>query len=88
MRTLFNQIALFNRHFILKQTNQNSKTILFDRILTPIIKQSNQIHTTSRQNAIPPLIWLIIAKPITKLAAILTGRYTHFFKMTLFWPFL
>lgn len=31
------------------------------------------IHTSNRSNAIPPLIWLI-AKPITKLAAIITGR--------------
>jgi hypothetical protein len=30
--------------------------------------------TTSKANAIPPLVWLI-AKPVTKLGAIIAGRY-------------
>lgn len=33
-------------------------------------------HTSSRHQALPPLIWALFAKPIAKLAAILTGRYS------------
>ena len=42
------------------------------------LKQINQVQqrtfaTTSTKNAIPPLVWLI-AKPLTKLGAIIAGR--------------
>lgn len=33
-------------------------------------------HTSSRHQALPPLLWAILAKPVAKLAAILTGRYS------------
>ncbi len=39
-----------------------------------IYNQQTSFSTTTKTNAIPPLIWLF-AKPITKLGAIVAGRY-------------
>lgn len=43
---------------------------------SPVIRSRN-IQTTPKLNAIHPLIWLI-AKPLTKLGAIIAGRYFRY----------
>lgn len=37
----------------------------------------NAFSTSSKHNAIPPLFWLIFIKPISKVAAIIVGRYDN-----------
>ena len=53
----------------------NNQRVLLKHTLNTIKKQPQQqlFSTSSRRNAIPPLLWIIF-KPVTKLGAILVGR--------------
>lgn len=53
-----------NQRALLRQPQSNQKSIR---------KQAQNFSTSTRHNAIPPLLWLIF-KPVTKLGAILVGR--------------
>ena len=47
------------------------------------LSQVRAVHATNSRRAIPPLLWLI-AKPVTKLGAILAGRYAGILRSRFF----
>ena len=72
-RCLLNQMKYFFTNSQKTILNGEKKFLLSPIKFKQTINYSKLFSTSSRSNAIPPLLWLIF-KPVTKLGAILVGR--------------
>jgi len=73
---LFNEQNSFKSIALYRNSNYKNRFCQSNRFKNNTKIQSQSFSTSAKRNAIPPIVWLF-AKPISKLGAMIVGRFFH-----------